>query len=146
MAPQGYQQKNMHVIDIGSVARCSEQSEVRCAVDMSFSQEQRVFIVEHYFSSLSYARVVNEFCEKYPGDKVPNNSTITRLIALFRETGSVADKKKTGRPKILTDAKLGEVRDAIQRSPSKSLRRLSAQSQISYGSAQEAMKKLHMKD
>ena len=84
MVPQGYQQKNVHVIYIGSVALCSEQSEVHCSVDM-FSQEQRVFIVEHYFSSLSYARVVNEFREKYPGDKVPNNSTITRLIALFRE-------------------------------------------------------------
>ena len=96
MVPQGYQQKNVHVTYIGSVAWCSEHSEVCCAVEMSLSQEQRVFfIVEHYFSSLSYARVVNEFRERYPGDKVPNNSTITRLIARFRETGSVADKKKT---------------------------------------------------
>jgi hypothetical protein len=28
---------------------------------MSFSQEQRVFIVEHYFASHSYARVADEF-------------------------------------------------------------------------------------
>ncbi|KAL4084269.1 hypothetical protein QTP88_028094 [Uroleucon formosanum] len=109
---------------------------------MSFSQDQRVFIVEHYFASRSYACVVDEFRVKYPNVAVPNNSTITRLIARFRETGSVSDKKRTGRPTVLTDAKLAEVRNVMLHSPSKSLRRLSAHSQISYGSAQKAMKKL----
>lgn len=112
---------------------------------MSFSQEQRVFIVERYFTSRSYVRVVNEFRDKYPDAVVPNNSTITRLIARFRECGSVADRKRTGRPAILTDAKLEEVRDVMLQSPSKSLRRLSTHSQISYGSAQKAMKKLHLR-
>lgn len=109
---------------------------------MSFSQEQRVFIVEQYFASRSYACVIDEFRVKYPNVGVPNKSTITRLIAHFRETGSVSDKKKTGRPTILTDAKLAEESNVMLRSPSKSLRRLSAHSQISYGSAQKAMKKL----
>ncbi|KAJ4452047.1 hypothetical protein ANN_03563 [Periplaneta americana] len=77
---------------------------------MSFSQEQRVFIVEHYFSSRSYARVVDEFRRNYPDVTVPNNSTITRLIARFSECESVADKKRTGRPAILTPAKLAETR------------------------------------
>jgi hypothetical protein len=65
-----------------------------------------------------------------------------RLIVRFRETGSVSDKKRTGRPIILTDAKLAEVRNVMLRSPSKSLGRLSAHSQISYGSTQKVMKKL----
>lgn len=112
---------------------------------MSFSQEERVFIVEQYLSTRSYVHVVNEFRKKYPDAAVPNNSTITRLIARFRECGSVADRKRTGRPAILTDAKLDEVRNAMLRSPSKSLRRLSSHSQISYGSAQKAMKKLKLR-
>jgi len=94
-------------------------------VNLSFSQEQRVFLVKQYFASRSYACVVDEFRVKYLDVAVPNNSTITRLITRFRETGSVSDKKRTGRPTILTDAKLAEVRNVMLRSPSKSLRRLS---------------------
>jgi hypothetical protein len=59
---------------------------------MSFSQEQRVFIVEHYFAIRSYARVVDEFRRKYPGVAVPNNSTITKSPVF----GNV-DQLQTGR-------------------------------------------------
>lgn len=109
---------------------------------MSFSQEQRVFLLEQYFTSHSYEFAIDQFRVTYPDVSVPNKSTLTRLIRRFRETGSVADKKRSGRPVVLTDAKLSEVRNAMQQSPSKSLRRLSTQSQISLGSAHKAMKKL----
>lgn len=112
---------------------------------MLFSQEQRVFIVEHYFASRSYARVVDEFRRNYPDSAVPNNSSITRLIERFRECGSVADRKRTGRPVILTEAKMADIGQKMLRSPSTSLRKVSAQLQISYGSAQKAMKKLHLR-
>jgi hypothetical protein len=57
-----------------------QYSFVYCVTDMSFSQEQRVFIVKHYFASRSYARVADEFHREYPDSAVPNNSTITRII------------------------------------------------------------------
>ena len=63
---------------------------------MSFSQEQRVFIVEHYFASRSYAHVVDEFRRKYPDAEARNNSTITRIIARFGECGSIADGRYPG--------------------------------------------------
>ncbi|KAJ4447688.1 hypothetical protein ANN_09696 [Periplaneta americana] len=44
----------------------------------------------------------DEFRRNYPDVAVPNNSTITRIIARFRDCGSVADKKRTGRPATLT--------------------------------------------
>jgi hypothetical protein len=109
---------------------------------MSFSQEQRVFILEHYFASRSYARVADEFRWRYPDSAVPNNSTITRLIDGFRECGSVADRKRSGRPTILTEAKLADMEGMMQNSPSESLRRLSAQGGILYRSAQKATRKL----
>jgi len=86
---------------------------------MSFSQEQRVFIVERYFTSHSYACVVDKFRVKYLDVSVPNNSTITRLIARFHESGTFSDKKRTGRPTVLTDDKSAEVRNVMLRSPSK---------------------------
>ncbi|KAJ8870256.1 hypothetical protein PR048_029277 [Dryococelus australis] len=96
---------------------------------MVFSQEQQVLIVEHYFATRSYAHVTDEFRLRYLDTAVPNNATITRLINNFQENGSVVDKKRAGRPAILTEAKLFD--------------RLSAQAGISYGNAQQAMKKLH---
>ncbi|PNF31709.1 hypothetical protein B7P43_G13371 [Cryptotermes secundus] len=73
-----------------------------------------------------------------------NNSTITRIINRFRECGSVSDRKRSERQAILTEAKLADVEKMLQRSLSKSLIRLSAQSGISYRSAQKAMK-LHLR-
>lgn len=75
-----------------------------CSVKMSFSRKQRVFIVEQYFASRSYSNVVDGFRVKYPGVAVPNNSTITILTRLthFRKSGSVLNKKRTGRPTVLT--------------------------------------------
>ncbi|PNF43648.1 hypothetical protein B7P43_G18291 [Cryptotermes secundus] len=110
---------------------------------MSFSLEQ-VFIVEHYFASHSYACVTDEFHPEYLDSAVHNNSTITRINNRFRDCGSVSDRKRSGRLAILTEAKLDDTEKMLQRSPSKSLRRLSAQSGISYGSAQKTMKMLHL--
>lgn len=70
------------------------------------------------------------------------NSTITRLFASFRASGSVAERRRTGKLAMLTDDKLAKVTNVILRSHFKSLRRLrlSTQALISYGSAQEATK------
>ncbi|KAJ8874175.1 hypothetical protein PR048_025017 [Dryococelus australis] len=84
---------------------------------MAFSQERRVFIVEHYFATRSYARVADEFRLRYPDTTVPNNATITRLSNRFRESGSAADKKRSGRPAILAEAKLADVERTMLRSP-----------------------------
>jgi hypothetical protein len=67
-----------------------------------------------------------------------------RLIDHFWECGSVADIKRSGRPTILTEAKLADVEGMMQHSPSKSLRRLSVQGGISYRRAQKVTKLLHL--
>jgi hypothetical protein len=56
---------------------------------MSFSQEQRVFIVEHYLASRSYLTCQNEFRDTFPDSPVPNKSIVSRLVNRFRDTGSV---------------------------------------------------------
>ncbi|KAJ8887381.1 hypothetical protein PR048_013596 [Dryococelus australis] len=40
---------------------------------------------------------------------VPNNATITRLINRFRESGSIADRMRSGRPAILIETKLADM-------------------------------------
>jgi hypothetical protein len=70
---------------------------------MVFSQDQRVFVIEHYFSTRSYAEYQNAFRNSLPDSVVPNKSTIQRLIERFRETGSISEKRHSGRPSALSN-------------------------------------------
>jgi hypothetical protein len=76
---------------------------------------------------------------------VPNKSTIFRLVNRFRDTGSVQDKNRSGRPSVLSDDSLDDIRQTLLRSPRNSLRKLSLQSGLSYLSLHMATKilKLH---
>jgi Fe2+ or Zn2+ uptake regulation protein len=56
---------------------------------MSFSQVQRVFIVEHYLASHSYLTCQNKFRDTFTDSPVPNKSTISRLVNHFRDTGAL---------------------------------------------------------
>jgi hypothetical protein len=48
-----------------------------------------VFILEHYFTSKSFAAVHEAFSNAYPDKGVPNKTTVHRLVTKFRDTGSV---------------------------------------------------------
>jgi hypothetical protein len=75
----------------------------------------------------------------------PNKSTISRLVNRFRDTGSVQDRNRSGRPSALRDDSLDDIRHTLLRSPRKSLRKLSLQRGLSYGITHKATKilKLH---
>jgi hypothetical protein len=100
---------------------------------MSFSQVQGVFIVEHYLASRSYLTCQNEFRDTFPDSPVPKKSTISRLVNRFRDTGSVQDRNSSGRPLVLSDDSLDDIRHTLLRCPWKSLRKLSLQSGLSHG-------------
>jgi transposase len=47
--------------------------------------------------------------DAFPDSPVPNKSTISRLVNRFRETGSVQDRNRFGRPSVLSDDTLDAV-------------------------------------
>jgi hypothetical protein len=51
---------------------------------MSFSQVQRLFIVEHYLAYRSYVTCQSEIRDTFPDSPVPKKSTISRLVNRFR--------------------------------------------------------------
>jgi hypothetical protein len=64
--------------------------EKSCAgANMVYSRAERVFILEHYFASKSFAAVREAFRNAYPDKEVPNKATIHRLVTKFRDTGNV---------------------------------------------------------
>jgi transposase len=111
---------------------------------MVFLQDQRVFILEHYFSSRSYEECQNAFRNSFPDSVVPNKSTIQRLVKRFRETVSIGEKRRSGRPSVLSNDSLEDIRTHLLQSPRKSLRKLSQQTGMTYGSLQRATKRLKL--
>jgi hypothetical protein len=92
-----------HVMLCNMLAPVRQLSFNSRSVRMSFSQVQRVFIVEHYLASRFYLTCQNEFRDTFPDSPVPNKSTISRLVNRFRDTGSVQDENRSGRPSVLSD-------------------------------------------
>ncbi|GFY28244.1 DUF4817 domain-containing protein [Trichonephila clavipes] len=78
-----------------------------------FSREQ-IAIVEFYFAIKSHIRVINVFQQKYPGETTPNASMITLLVQQLRDTGLVADRKRSGTAFIMK-MKVADVETALQR-------------------------------
>lgn len=113
-------------------------------VRSKYSVRQRVFIYDSYVRTESARAVRRLFQEEYPGVQVPNRSTIHRLVNKFRETGSVLDRKHRRPRRVLTEETLDNVGHALERSPRKSVRRLSQQMGISYGSVQKATRLLKL--
>jgi hypothetical protein len=78
-----------------------------------FWQDQRVFILEHYFSTRSYAECQNAFRNSFPDSVVLNKSTIQRLVERFRE------KRRSGRRPVLSNDSLEYIRARLLQPPRK---------------------------
>jgi hypothetical protein len=65
---------------------------------------------------------------------------VRQLIQKFKETGSVYDATRSGRPSILREKKLLDISDRMLQSPKKSIKKLSQQVGVSYGTVHTALK------
>jgi hypothetical protein len=62
----------------------------------------------------------------------------------FRETGSTDEKRRSGRPSVLSNDNLEGIWASLLQSPRQSLRKLSQQTGMTYGSVQTATKRLKL--
>jgi hypothetical protein len=77
---------------------------------MVYSRAERVFILEHYFASKSFAAVREAFSNAHPDKEVPNKTTIHRLVTKFWGQGKdclcqVLISDKTSEITAVTDFK-----------------------------------------
>jgi transposase len=107
------------------------------------SIDERGFLLEYVFREGNrYAELVQEqFDEKIPETHEPDRNAVRRLTEKFRETGSVLDAERCGRPSKLNDKKLMDISDSMLRSPSKSLRSLAQEKDIGLATAHKRSKK-----
>jgi transposase len=75
---------------------------------MVLSIEERVFLVEYVFREGNrYTNLVqDQFAKKFPDIPVPHRNAVRMLIEKFRETGSLLDAERSGRPSNFNDKKL----------------------------------------
>jgi transposase len=60
-----------------------------------------------------------QFVEKFLKTPVPHRNAVRRIIEKFRETGSVLEAERSGRPSKLNDKMLMNISDSMLWSPSK---------------------------
>ena len=87
-----------------------------------------------------------KFRVKFPGGPVPNPSTIRRQAKIFKETGSIKNRKMNRRRHVLTEEILDEIGQRLEHTPQKSLKCLSQETGVSVSSVQRAttLLKLHI--
>ena len=85
------------------------------------------------------------FRDRFPDIRAPHKNTVRKLVNRFRETGSVLDRKLQRTRHVLTEEKLDEIGQTLERSPRKSLSRLSQKTGVSQFSAWKASKLLKLK-
>jgi hypothetical protein len=79
---------------------------------MRLTVEERVFILESYLKTMSYAHCRQSFSEKFRRQGSVK-SAIAKIIKKFRETGSLSDKNSNQQKSVLTPGILYDIQTAI---------------------------------
>ncbi len=94
---------------------------------MVLTIQERIFVTEQYFTHKSYKTVSEMFQAKFPGKDVPNKSTMSRIIAKFRQHGNVCNLPHNREKTALTQRLLATVFSELEPNDpgtSKSLRQV----------------------
>ena len=67
----------------------------------------------------SCREVVRRFQGNYAGVRVPSREAVRLPVNKFRETGSILDKKRNVKRRVLTEQKLEEIGERLENSPQK---------------------------
>ena len=97
---------------------------------MQLSKEIKIQIVILFSKSQSYVQVQRDLKAKGYKEK-PTRLTIKKVFNRFIETGSVADRPKSGRPEKFTKKQKSKIKDIYEMKPKSTLREISQQTDMS---------------
>jgi len=109
-----------------------------------YTLEERVFIVRTYWKTESIKLCQQQFLEKFGGRHPPSKYCIWALSKKLEIKGTLLDELTGGRPKM-SEETIQNVKDRLQASPKKPLRRLSQESGLSRNTCQRAAKKAKLR-
>lgn len=114
---------------------------------MSYTKDQRVLIVKTFYKcGESCIRTTRSLQRIWGRRKVPNETTIRKLIKKFERSGSVMDMKSPIRPRSVRSLdKLDTIRRSVASNPRTAVRRRCQELEMSKSTLQTALKKdLHL--
>ena len=71
----------------------------------TYTLQQRIFMYDSYVITSSFREVVRRFQAHYPDVRDPSREAFRLLVYKFRETGSILDKKRNVKRRVLTEQK-----------------------------------------
>ena len=74
----------------------------------TYTLQQRIFMYDSYVITSSCWQVVRQFQVNYPGVRVSSREAVRLIVNKFREMGSILDKKRNVKLRVLTEQKLEE--------------------------------------
>ena len=80
---------------------------------MQLNIEQRFYIVEHFFLTSSVKQTIRNFYSTFNRKIFPK--TVKQTILRLRQTGSLHNRPKLGRPTVIDDALIEKIRQEIIR-------------------------------
>jgi len=86
-----------------------------------YSEIEKSFVLTKYFETKSYKKAKSAFSGKF-NKSAPNDSYISYLLAKYKNTGSVGNKKRKRKRRVLTEEKLLDIRDDFVKTQIKSLK------------------------
>ena len=75
----------------------------------TYTLQQRIFMHYSYVITSSCREVVRRFQANDPGVRVPSRKAVRLLVHKLRETGSILDKKRNVKRRVVTEQKLEEI-------------------------------------
>ena len=107
--------------------------------DMPLTTEQRVeIILLSGRDGATNRSVAEQFNRNHPHENVSHTS-VDRLINKFRETGSILDKKQSGRPGLSAETR-AQVLEKITSSPRKAVQRAAGETGVPSSTMQKVLK------
>ena len=112
---------------------------------MSYSLNQRIKLVWFYAETKSVSLTQKKFKEHFHltrREKGPGRQCILNLVDKFLKTGSVHDTVRCGRQKTgRSTNNIDVIRRAVEKSPKRSVRRLSAENQVKKSTVHRILRK-----
>ena len=81
----------------------------------TYTLQQRIFMYDSYVITSSCREVVRRFQANYPSVRDPSREAVRLLVNKFRETGSILDKKRNLTRRVLTEQKLEEIGERLEK-------------------------------
>jgi hypothetical protein len=111
-----------------------------------YTLQQRIYLYDMYVRYKAYPKCQMKFKRKFSGTRIPSKPMIQKVVTKVRATGSVLDRRKRPKPRVLTKEKLVAIAAHLDYSPRKSLSQMAQEMGVSKSTFRRAVIKIRKRN